>query len=176
MRRGVRLVALVLVLVIGGACSSDEDPALEDDGTTSSSAPDTSSTAGTDPGSSTTAGATGPSWNLELTGDAEVPGPGDADGSGTATVRLATERSEVCFTITVEGIGQATQAHIHRAPAGESGGVELNLVPPGADGKSEGCAAADAILLGEIEAAPEQFYVNVHNDEFPQGAVRGQLA
>jgi hypothetical protein len=34
----------------------------------------------------------------------------------------------------------------------------------------------DADLIMEIRQNPENFYVNVHNDEFPGGAVRGQLS
>ena len=179
-RPGVRIVAFALALLVIGACSSDEDPTLDGGDTTSTSASsstseaDSTTTSAAD-GSSTTA-PDGPLWEVLLSGAAEVPGPGDPDGQGTATVRLAVERSEVCFTIAVIDIAAPTQAHLHRAPAGQSGDVVLNLAPPEADGTSEGCAAADSILLGEIESAPEQFYVNVHNEEFPQGAVRGQLA
>jgi hypothetical protein len=34
----------------------------------------------------------------------------------------------------------------------------------------------DPALLDEIAADPGAFYLNLHNADFPQGAVRGQLA
>ena len=55
-----------------------------------------------------------------LSGAAEVPGRGDPDGSGTATLTLNHGQGEVCFELTVSGIAPATAAHIHFAPAGVS--------------------------------------------------------
>ena len=52
-------------------------------------------------------------FRTSLTGEAEVPGPGDPDGSGEASVRLNPGRGEVCFDLTVQGIEPATAAHIH---------------------------------------------------------------
>ena len=39
-----------------------------------------------------------------LTGAAEVPGPGDPDGSGTAHLTLNQGQGEICFTIEVADI------------------------------------------------------------------------
>ena len=44
-----------------------------------------------------------------------------------------------------------------------------------ATGTSSGCLTANADLVHEILANPAGFYVNVHNAQFPGGAVRGQL-
>ncbi len=41
---------------------------------------------------------------------------------------------------------------------------------------SEGCVKVDRALALEILKRPADYYVNVHNAEFPGGAVRGQLA
>jgi hypothetical protein len=40
---------------------------------------------------------------------------------------------------------------------------------------SIGCVAASPDLIAAIRANPENYYVNVHTPEFPEGAVRGQL-
>jgi hypothetical protein len=45
-----------------------------------------------------------------------------------------------------------------------------------ASGSSSGCATVAPELFNEIAANPGNFYVNVHNAEFPGGAVRGQLS
>lgn len=113
-----------------------------------------------------------------LTGAAEVPGPGDLDGSGTATITLNQGQGEVCFEITVSGILlPATGAHIHAAPAGIAGPVVVPLTPPDASGTSSGCVTGvDPDLIKAIRQNPSDYYANVHNADFPGGAVRGQLS
>jgi hypothetical protein len=110
-----------------------------------------------------------------LTGAAEVPGPGDADGGGTAVITLNQGQNEVCFELTVSNIAAATAAHIHSGAAGVAGPVVVTLTPP-AEGSSKGCVAAGADLIKEIRQTPGNYYVNVHNADFPDGAVRGQLS
>jgi hypothetical protein len=112
----------------------------------------------------------------QLSGAAEVPGPGDPDGSGTATIRLQLEQGEVCFDLTVSNIGSATAAHIHEGAEGVAGPVVVPLDPAPTGGSSSGCISnIDAALIQNIAQNPEQYYVNVHNEEFPDGAIRGQL-
>jgi hypothetical protein len=110
-----------------------------------------------------------------LTGDAEVPGPGDPDGTGEAFVTLNPGLREVCFQISVSHIAPATAAHIHEAPEGVAGPIVVGLIPP-TSGFSSGCVHADRDLINDIIQNPSEFYVNVHNAEFPAGAVRGQLS
>ena len=112
-----------------------------------------------------------------LTGAAEVPGPGDPDGSGNSTVTLNMGAGEICFSITVSNITlPASAAHIHAAPAGVAGPVVVTLAPPGANGSSSGCVSASEALIKAIRKNPSAYYVNVHTSDFPAGAVRGQLA
>ena len=112
----------------------------------------------------------------QLTGAAEAPGPGDPDGSGTATIRLQLEQGEVCFDLTVSNIGPATAAHIHEGAEGVAGPVVVPLDPAPTGGSSSGCISdVDAALIQNIAQNPGQYYVNVHNEEFPDGAIRGQL-
>jgi CHRD domain len=114
---------------------------------------------------------------VQMTGAAEAPGPGDEDGSGVAILRLNPGTGQVCFTIFVEDITlPATAAHIHEAPPGEPGPVVIGLGAPDENGIASGCVSADRDEILEIIREPEEYYVNVHNSDFPAGAVRGQLA
>ena len=110
-----------------------------------------------------------------LTGAAEAPGPGDPDGSGSATIRLNHGQGQVCYSLTVSNIATATAAHIHRGAPGVAGPIVVTLDAP-ASGSSSGCVSADRALVKDILKNPADYYVNVHNAEFPGGAVRGQLA
>jgi hypothetical protein len=112
--------------------------------------------------------------SVEMTGAAEAPGPGDPDGSGTATFTLNVGQGEICYTLTVADIAPATAAHIHVAPVGVPGPVVVPLAAP-TTGSSAGCAEVERDLVKAILKNPEQYYVNVHNDEFQPGAVRAQL-
>jgi CHRD domain len=109
-----------------------------------------------------------------LTGAAEVPGPGDTDGTGTATITLNHGQGQVCYELTVSNIGAATAAHIHTGGATVAGPVLVGLDAP-ADGSSKGCVNLDKAKVKEIMTNPANYYINVHNAEFPNGAVRGQL-
>ncbi len=109
-----------------------------------------------------------------LTGAAEVPGPGDPDGSGTASLRVNPGQQQVCFELAVEDIAMALAAHIHVGAADVAGPVVVTLAAP-SSGTSSGCVDVDRALALAIIQDPDAYYVNVHNAEFPAGAVRGQL-
>jgi len=111
-----------------------------------------------------------------LLGANEVPGPGDPDGSGTAVLRLNAAQEQICYTLTVSTIAPATAAHIHVGPTDTAGPVVVGLAPP-TSGASSGCVEGVASsLIKAIIQHPEEYYVNVHNAEYPAGALRGQLS
>jgi hypothetical protein len=119
-----------------------------------------------------------------LLGGNEVP-PADPDGRGRAFVD--TGRTRVCFALLWSNIGAPIFAHIHRGGAGVNGPVVVLFfdVPEAAGSPPAalpaeitavgGCVSGDAALLREIRRHPGAFYVNIHNAEFPGGAIRGQL-
>jgi predicted secreted protein len=112
-----------------------------------------------------------------LTGNAETT-PGDADGAGAAAVSidvLSATDAEACWDLRYGAIAAPAAAHIHRGAAGVSGPVVVPFASPGA-ASATGCIAIDPALAAEIVATPASFYVNVHNADFPAGALRGQLA
>jgi len=51
----------------------------------------------------------------------------------------------------------------------------VTLTPP-TEGSSKGCVSAGADQIKDIRQNPQNFYVNFHNADFPDGAVRGQLS
>jgi hypothetical protein len=110
----------------------------------------------------------------ELTGEEEVP-PGDPDGSGSATIIVIPSTNTICYVLTAEGIEPATAAHIHSGRPGEAGPVEVPLEPP-TFGASGGCTQAEPEDVSGLQENPENYYVNVHNEEYPEGAIRGQLS
>ena len=115
-------------------------------------------------------------FTITMTGAAEEPNDGDPDGSGTTKLRINPGQGQVCYEITVTGIEPATLAHIHRGGVTEAGPPVVTLEPP-TDGSSSGCVEnVDKALLQEIIRNPSAFYVNVHNDTYKAGALRGQLS
>lgn len=117
--------------------------------------------------------AVGPGRPLEavLDGPSEVP-PGDPDGSGTAIVRLNQGLGMVCWELTWENILEPFAAHIHVAPAGVAGPIVVPFDPI-----ASGCTTGvDPDLIKAIRQDPAAYYVNIHNAEFPPGAIRGQLS
>lgn len=116
-----------------------------------------------------------------LSGANEV-GVGDPDGSGTMNLTLNSGQEEICWDLDVQDIEAPTRAHIHQAPAGQNGGVvvfffDLVVDPPILVPDSlSGCVDVSRDLIIEIRQNPEQYYINVHNDDYPAGAIRGQLS
>jgi hypothetical protein len=112
-----------------------------------------------------------------LTGAAEIPGPGDSNGTGTATFRLNPGQGKVCFVLTAANITlPATLAHIHVGAAGSAGDPVVTLVPPDATGISGGCVSASSATIKAILKNPSGYYSNIHTSDFAAGAIRGQLS
>jgi hypothetical protein len=120
-----------------------------------------------------------------LSGANEVP-PADPDGRGLAFVR--TGRQRACFAVGWTAITPPIFAHIHAGEAGDVGPVvvlffdvpELAAGPPAelpaTISAVAGCVEdQDPAVLRDIRRQPRDYYVNVHNAEFPGGAIRGQL-
>ena len=119
-------------------------------------------------------------FSTELTGEAEVtvdgvPNQGDLDGTGTAHLTLNQGQGEICYELTVSGIAPASAAHIHVGASTTTGPVVVPLEAP-TDGSSSACVSVAPELIKAIRQNPENYYVNVHNADFPGGALRGQLS
>jgi hypothetical protein len=115
----------------------------------------------------------GTAFQVALTGEAEAPA-GDPVGTGSATVRFRAGQAQVCYQLAAKDL-PAVAAHIHHGDAGVAGPVVIPLQTPNAAGTSSGCANTTRALVGSILGDTGSFYVNVHTNDFPGGAIRGQL-
>jgi CHRD domain len=127
------------------------------------------------------AGAAATRLAATLSGANEVPGPGDADGSGQAQVDVklkpGKKSGKVCFTIQFQGIDAPFAGHIHDGGPTTDGPIVVGLFEnPAGETFPNDCVKAKKRVLKPIAKNPEDFYVNLHNDAFPGGAIRGQLA
>lgn len=141
------------------------------------------------------AGHTNTLLEASLTGRAEVAPDGtkglvgDPNGRGSAYVfGIDGDPTTLCYVLEVDKVAELDQApgsgraaHIHAGAKGTNGPVEVNLAWP-QDGQAADCLtegeAGKGLDPGEVQrilANPSQYYVNVHNTEFPNGAIRGQL-
>ena len=111
-----------------------------------------------------------------LAGSKVIPPPGDPDGRGSARVTIRGTR--VCWRLRVTGIERPHSAHIHAGTSRSEGPavVPLFLRPRSLERPRRGCTRTGRLEAGDIARHPRRYYVNVHNDEFPNGAVRGQLS
>ena len=166
--RRALVATLVLTLAAGlGACG-DDDGDGDGDGTRV-----TTETTGA---GQKTEGASG-SLKARLSGAEEVPGPGVADGVGAVLVDITGTKG--CYDLKVTMGDKPTGAHIHQGVKGAAGPVVVNLNPAFEPGESslnaKSCVDMAADLVAKLLADPAAYYVNVHSEAHPDGAVRGQL-
>lgn len=145
------------------------------------------------------AGHVNPVLETELNGREEVPADGsnkaivgDPNGRANAYVfGIDDDPKTLCYALVdVRKIAELDQApgngraaHIHEGARGTNGPVIANLAWPqngqAADCLTEGEAGkfptGEVGIVQRILKNPMNFYVNVHNSEFPNGAIRGQL-
>ena len=126
----------------------------------------------------------GRKFTTTLTGAAECNAAGtcnlgDPNGTGTAEVTVNVGQQRVCWDITVNDIADPQRGHIHNGPAGGAGGIVVGFFEA-TDVTLKGCTSTtqpvDRALLLDILQNPQNYYVNIHNSEFPSGAIRGQLS
>jgi hypothetical protein len=79
------------------------------------------------------------------------------------------------YAILVQGIGAPNASHIHRGAPGVAGPVVITLASSFPNNLATGSFTTSQALSDEIVGNPLNFYVNVHNAEFPNGAIRGPL-
>jgi hypothetical protein len=127
----------------------------------------------------TLSGAVATQLSAKLKGNQEVDG-GDPNGRGEAFVAVKKPRKrKLCFELSWDKIEPPTAAHIHKGVKGVNGPIKVTLFedPDGLTvSEVEGCVKKVRKRIAKrLRKTPEKFYVNVHNAEYPDGAIRGQL-
>ena len=118
--------------------------------------------------------ATSDTYRAHLMGSNEVGG-GDPDAMADAEVSVSDAFDQVCYEVkNVTGLPEVTAAHIHYGRAGTNGPPVFTLVKSN-DGRWQGCRDGAEWTENRLQGNPQDFYVNLHTAEFPNGAIRGQL-
>lgn len=119
------------------------------------------------------------------TGDAGEPGHNGAEGA--ADIAVDPDANTVSFEVEYSEVtgpfGDGPGLHIHEGARDENGPVVVFL----ASGHQLDDHAEDGVISGTIQVDrdefdvrdiiddPHDYYVNLHADDFPAGAIRGQL-
>jgi hypothetical protein len=111
-------------------------------------------------------------YTAAMTAAEETP-PGPDGATGAATVTIDTAKNTLCYDVSwSKEVGNPTAGHIHKGKKGLAGPVVVAFQLPD---KPKDCLQVDNGVLTEIAKDPAGHYVNVHNNMYPGGAVRGQL-
>jgi hypothetical protein len=133
----------------------------------------------------------GESFSASLSGKEEVP-PTESSASGWAKFLTDANGTQVSYWVNLTGLNQITGTHIHNGSAGQNGDIVVtlsqqestedgdnatlslkgNITKDGLEGPLMGKELSE--LLGLMSDG--NVYVNVHTDEFKNGAIRGQIA
>lgn len=120
--------------------------------------------------------AAGNAVKAKLSGKEETQ-DADPDGRGDFNAKLKKKKKKICFSVSFRDIGNPTVAHIHKGPKKQAGPPIITLFenPDGVSSPVSRCVKTKKKRIKKIKRNPQGYYVNLHNDEFPQGAIRGQL-
>jgi len=122
------------------------------------------------------------SFTVALNGTNEFPGPGDPSGTGEATITVNGTTGQVCLNLTTAGLTATspatpsiTAAHIHPGLPGTANPPVVDFAVTSGTSVAK-CVASTPLQAAAIIASPNAFYLNAHTADFPNGAIRGQLA
>ena len=114
-------------------------------------------------------------YTATLLGANEAPTRADATAVGFAEVTVDTTTNTVSWAILAPDLANVTASHIHRGGTTIAGPIVIPFNQPFPNGFSTGSASVAPDLVAELVGNPANFYVNVHNTQFPGGAIRGPL-
>lgn len=97
-------------------------------------------------------------------------GAGAPEGTGKVNLVISADKMDVCWDITFGNIDAPNAAHIHLGDKGLNGEAVFTFEP-----FPKGCTTLDMALAERMLMNPMGYYIDVHTNEFPAGAIRGQL-
>lgn len=113
--------------------------------------------------------------SAELAGSEEVAIYGDPDASGMATLSLE-PTGQMCVVMNVAVTETASDAQVWEGDRSGGGEVFVEIGPPNAGNTWNLCLPIDDSQAEPLASSPASFYVQVDTLDFPDGALRGQLA
>jgi hypothetical protein len=133
----------------------------------------------------------GETFSASLSGKEEVP-PTESSATGWAKFQTDDNGTQVSYWVNITGLNEITGAHIHNGSAGQNGDVVVSLSGPESaeNGDNSTLSLKGNITKDDLQGPLEgkelsemvslmsdgTVYVNVHTDEFQDGAIRGQIA
>ena len=132
----------------------------------------------------------GETFSASLSGKDAVP-PTESSATGWAKFQTDDNGTQVSYWVNITGLNEIGGAHIHNGSAGQTGDVVVSLSGP--ESAENGDDAMLSLkgnitkddLKGPLEGSElsemvglmsdGMVYVNVHTDEFQDGAIRGQI-
>jgi hypothetical protein len=121
-------------------------------------------------------------YSANLAGAQVVPGPGDPDAVGFVDLSFGIDpeqpnRGRICAAWDITDLDPAgASAEIGLGQLGEAGATFAAVTPPDPEGPATDCLSdLDLPTVQAIVDDPTGFFVQVRNDEFPDGAIRGQI-
>jgi hypothetical protein len=116
--------------------------------------------------------------NGTFSGAQQVPANAST-ATGTVVGNYDQRSGLLGIKVTYSGLSaNASASHIHRAPAGSNGPVQIDFTPLGFTFGAQSGTFSKIILLNTTQAADllaGNLYVNIHNANFPGGEIRAQL-
>jgi hypothetical protein len=111
-----------------------------------------------------------------------VPGGGDPDGSGRASIKIHPRERLVCFRVSFSGLERVNYAAIRVGnPANTGGGrIELELFDRGEADEPQPIAGCTDVIdrprgLRKIYTDSHRYYVQIDASGYQHGALRGRL-
>lgn len=116
----------------------------------------------------------------EATFEVELSGPeasGDSDGEGQATVTMDSEANRVDVRLSYSNIARPTAVYLRMGATGSQGNVVMPVVIERDEGGTLVASRQSAKpgVVDMILDSPDDYYLVVLNDDYPVGALLGQI-